>query len=448
MIVLGLGSSLGDRLDNLRRALNAIKKIPELTVLQVSPVYMSDAMLPENASETWHVPYLNFALRCESHLSPDKLLTQLKSIEKNLGRQVAEKWAPRIIDIDILAWDNKIIQTNALTLPHKGLLDRPFALWPLADVAPYWPFPENGEQQGKTAAELITHWGSRFSGHAPFHTKQINQRVDTPRLMGVINITPDSFSDGGKYIAVENALEQARHLINVGADIIDIGAESTAPNSTTISAEDEWARLEPVLKAINQEKRSFLLPPKISVDTRRASVAEKALAYDIDWLNDVTGFRDPAMVALAVASGKDCLVMHHVSLPAHKELLPSDVNAVSFIHDWAKQHLFDLENKGIARDKIIFDPGIGFGKAAHQSLALIKNIDTFSDLGCRILVGHSRKSFLSTFTDLPFAQRDTETLACSLYLSQQPVDYLRVHDVEMCARGLKVWKALSVTLSC
>lgn len=442
MVILGFGASLGDKLENLRRALNEIKQLGAISILQVSPVYISDAMLPDEASPDWHVPYLNFALSCKTNLSPSELLLKLKSIEHTLGREKSARWAPRIIDIDILAWDNAVIQEGSLHIPHKGLIDRPFALWPLADVAPTWEFPEAGNNKDKAAAELITAWGSRFSGDAPFHTRQINQRVDTPRIMGIINITPDSFSDGGKFNSVDTAIKQALHLVSSGADVIDIGAESTAPKSTAISAEQEWERLEPVLNAIQLAKKDFLVPPKISIDTRRVKVAEKSLQYNIDWLNDVTGFQDPDYVKLAVESNKDCVVMHHVTLPAHKTLLPGNVDVVKHIYHWADEHFTKLESQGLSREKIIFDPGIGFGKAAHQSIELIKHIDAFTKLDCRILVGHSRKSFMSTFTHHPFSERDIETLACSLYLSQQPVDYLRVHDVEMCARGMRVWKAL------
>ena len=439
MIVLGLGTSLGDRLDNLRRALSTIKKIAGLTVSKVSPVYMSDAMLPEDAPLDWDLPYLNIALRCETTLAPTELLKKLKTIETEMGRHDAARWAPRVIDIDILAWGNEIINDGTLSIPHRGLLERPFALWPLADIAPFWQCPK----EGKTASELITVWGSRFTGDAPFHTRQIYQRIDTPILMGIVNVTPDSFSDGGKYLIAEAAAEQAICLVNAGAEIIDIGAESTAPTKTPLTSDEEWSRLEPVLLAIQQAKKHFLLPPKISVDTRHADVARKALAYQIDWLNDVTGFQDPDMVKVAVDSGKECVVMHHVSIPASKDkVLPRNVDVVKYIFDWAEKRFADLERQGIARDKLIFDPGIGFGKTPEQSLELIKHISVFSALGTRILVGHARKSFMANWTHYPAPQRDIETLAISLFLSQQPVDFLRVHDVEMCARGLRVTQSL------
>jgi 2-amino-4-hydroxy-6-hydroxymethyldihydropteridine diphosphokinase/dihydropteroate synthase len=444
-VVLGLGSNLGDRLTHLRTALAAIKNVGSLAVKQVSPLYISDAMLPDIAAPEWDIPYLNLAVRCETNLSPTDLLSILKTIEATIGREEKIRWAPRIIDIDILAIDALEIQEATLSIPHEGLLERPFALWPLADVWPTWKYPSKGAQQNKIAAELVEKWGSRYTGDCRFRTRQINQRIDTPVLMGVVNVTPNSFSDGGKFFRADAASQQALYLSYSGAEIIDIGAESTEYNATALTSDEEWARLEPVLNELHRVKNDFLLPPKISIDTRHADVAKKALAYDfVHYINDVTGLQDPAMIDLAVQSQKKCIVMHHLTIPANKaEVLPRSMDVVAHLYDWAQKHFDDLERKGIVRKNIIFDPGIGFGKTAEQSLALIKNIDVFSKLACSILVGHSRKSFISMFSRHMAPERDVETLVCSLYLADKAVDILRVHDVEMCARGIRTWKMLT-----
>src|SRR3990167_2734641 len=167
MIVLVLGSNIGDRLHHLRKALQAIKAIPHLTVEQVSPVYHSEALLPDNAPLDWDQPYLNVACRCDTTLEPLALLKQLKTIEWSIGRKPEIRhWGPRILDIDILAWDDRVIKSDLLTIPHENLLERPFALWPLADVAAFWRFPLAGPFENKMAAELVVSWGSRFSGDA------------------------------------------------------------------------------------------------------------------------------------------------------------------------------------------------------------------------------------------------------------------------------------------
>ncbi|TAK72848.1 MAG: dihydropteroate synthase [Gammaproteobacteria bacterium] len=444
MVVLGLGSNVGDRLAHLRKALQAIQKIPGVMVEQVSPVYLSDALLPDNAPPEWDMPHLNLALRCHTTLEPLALLKELKNIEWSIGRKPEVRhWGPRIIDIDILAWGELVLQSEIFTVPHLNLQDRPFALWPLADVAPLWTFPLPGPNQGKTAAQIAEKWGSRFTGEAPLRTQQIYQRVDTPRLVGVVNVTPDSFSDGGQFVSADHALAHALLLVNSGAEIIDIGAESTAPKAAPLEVATEWARLEPILLALKNARESFLIPPKISVDTRHTEVAAKALAMGVDWINDVTGLQDPAMQEIVLHSNADCVVMHHMSIPASRDVvLPRDQDVVELVYEWGAKQLESLERRGIPRERMIFDPGVGFGKVPEHSLMLVKEAETFKQLGVRLLIGHSRKSFLSLFTGHPAAERDVETIAMSFYLAKHQVDYLRVHEVEMSARTLRVAAAL------
>lgn len=444
MVILGLGSNVGDRLAHLRKALFAIKQISGIQVQQISPVYVSDALLPDDAPSDWDKPYFNFAIRCETTLEPLALLKELKNIEWSIGRKPEKRhWGPRVLDIDILAWDDVVIETEALTVPHESIQERPFALWPLADVAPLWLFPIRGDNAGKTAAQMVEPWGSRFDGQAPFRTRQIYQRIDTPQLVGVINVTPDSFSDGGQFLSVDQAVQQALHLMDSGAEIIDIGAESTAPRATLLEPAQEWERLEPVLSAIQSAQKHFLLPPKISVDTRHADVANKAIQLGAHWINDVTGLADPAMRDLIAQSGVECVMMHHVSLPASRyHVLPRQQNPVQLVFEWAENQITTLQQAGIELNKIIFDPGIGFGKVPEHSVLLLKHIAEFTRLGTRILAGHSRKSFLSLFTAYPPAQRDIETLTITLQLAQQPIDYIRLHNVEMCARGLRIMAAM------
>ena len=443
MVILGLGSNVGDRMMNMRRTLNAIKHITGVTVRQISPLYLSDALLPNNAPPEWNMPHLNLAIRIDTHLEPLALLKALKKIEALIGRAPEMRhWGPRIIDIDILAWDNLIIKNDALTVPHANLQDRPFALWPLADVAPFWIFPLSGTNQGKTAAQMVEAWGSRFNGKAPLRTRQIYQRLLAPQLVGIINVTPDSFSDGGQFLDHEKAFQQAVHLIEAGAEIIDIGAESTAPAAIPLSAEAEWARLEPILTVLKQSHADFILPPTISLDTRHAATAAKGLALGVNWINDVSGLDDPAMRDVIAQSSADCVVMHHINIPERREyLLPRDQDPTELVYAWGEKRLYELEQHGIPHEKVIFDPGIGFGKMAEQSLQLLKNAHVFKQLGARLLIGHSRKTFMSLLTNAPFAERDIETMVMSVLLAEQNIDYLRVHNVEMCARGLRTASA-------
>lgn len=437
MVILGLGSNIGDRLANLRKAFHLLKKIPNFQIEQVSPVYMSDALLPKNADVSWNTPYLNLAIRATTSLEPLTLLEKIKAIEKQCGRDASIDWSPRIIDIDILAWDNLVKYDDKLHIPHEHLHERPFALLPLKDVAPFWIYPLSGPHQGKTAIELTAQWNHK---DIPFHTRAIAQRIDTPALVGIVNITPDSFSDGGKYLQTEMAVQKIVGLVVDGAEIIDIGAESTGPKAKPITPLEEWKRLEPVLSTILQQKSQMVMAPKISIDTRHAYVAEKALSLGVDWINDVTGLDSTEMRATIAHRGCDVVFMHHLGVPvSQSRLIALKENPVAHVYQWAEKRISELD---IPSERLIFDVGIGYGKTAEQSLLLLKNISLFKELGVRLLAGHSRKSFLSQFTQEPAANRDVETVAVSHYLAEQEVDFLRVHHINHHARALKVQCAL------
>lgn len=440
MIILGIGCNIGDRLLNLRQALAALSAISELQIQHVSPVYESEALLPENAAATWDKPYLNAAISCTTSLTPDELLIKVKAIEASMGRQAAGHWSPRVIDIDILAWDDKNIFTDRLHIPHEGLLERPFALLPLADVAPNWRYclPETAETN-KTAAELVKKWGSRFTGKAPLKTRQIAHRIDTPQMVGILNVTPDSFSDGGKFMDLDKALQQMHELFNAGADVIDIGAESTRPvGAVALTPKMEQERLQPILEVISSLWPQEVFRPKISVDTRHAQTAEFALKYNIDFLNDVSGFTDAEMQRIALNSQVKLIFMHNLGIPANPGMhLSEDDDCVTTIYQWGWEHLTKLLQLGISQERLVFDVGIGFGKTAAQSWDLLRKIACFKELNIPLLVGHSRKSFLSLITDKPFIDRDLETASISGYLARRNVDYLRVHNVDATLRLLK-----------
>ena len=437
MIVLGLGSNIGDKLTNLRNAFEQLKQTPEIKIQKVSPIYISDALLPENADDSWDVPYLNFCISCTTDLKPLELLSKTKEIEKKLGRDKKLSWSPRIIDIDILAWDNLVKYDDNLHIPHEHLLDRPFALWPLRDVAPNWIFPIKGEFLGKQAIELAKKWAKTAT---PLNTRVIPHRIDIPRPMGILNVTKDSFSDGGKYFDKEDALNKAIKLANLGAEIIDIGAESTGPKAKEISVDVELQRLQPILELLEQNKDKFLIKPKISIDTRNYIVADKALDMGVDLINDVTGLDCKKMRDLLKNKTCDIVFMHNLGAPVSKsKLIPLDVDPVNYVYSWAKQKILGLD---IDPSRLIFDIGVGFGKTAEQSLTLINNIDKFKELGIKLLVGHSRKSFLTPFTAKPFHERDIETIVISTKLLEKQIDYLRIHNVEDHLRAFKIHSAL------
>jgi 2-amino-4-hydroxy-6-hydroxymethyldihydropteridine diphosphokinase/dihydropteroate synthase len=444
MVVLGLGSNSGDRLAYLRQALKYLRSLQTISVVQVSPVYESNALLPENAPRSWHRPYLNAAISCKTCLRPKVLLQQLQKIESQIGRARGLKWSPRIIDIDILAWDEECYQSEELCIPHADLLTRPFALWPLADLIPSWRYCTPGKSEtGIAAQEIIKKWGSRFSGKAPFCTKQIAHRIDTPEMVAAVNVTPDSFSDGGLYNAVENAVEQVKYSFISGADVIDIGAESTRPNCQGISSQTEWQRLGPVLEAISSVWKTTSFRPKISIDTRNAQTVKKALAFDIDWINDQTGLTNTKMRQVVIDADVKLVFMHNLTIPVRTDVvIPYDKNEVAEVYKWAECNLEQLQKIGIGKERLIFDVGIGFGKTAEQSFHLIQRINEFKSLSLPLLVGHSRKSYLSRFTNQPFSNRDVETMVITNFLANANIDYLRVHNVDFNMRALKIHKAL------
>lgn len=250
------------------------------------------------------------------------------------------------------------------------------------------------------------------------------------KLAAIVNLTPDSFSDGGKFAEAEEALAAIEGFIADGAAVIDIGAESTRPGATPVSPEEEWQRLEPVLSLLHRVRKPGVA---FSVDTRHGRTARRALAAGADWINDVTGFSSHDMVQAVKDSDCTLVMMHSLGAPADKSVtLPEGIDVVEALLAWARARVALLEEQGIDKNCIVFDPGLGFGKTPAQSHAIVRGIAQFKALGLPVLVGHSRKSFLGGDA----ANRDGATLAMSLILAGQGVDYLRVHDVRAHAQAL------------
>jgi dihydropteroate synthase len=248
------------------------------------------------------------------------------------------------------------------------------------------------------------------------------------KLVGILNITPDSFSDGGNTQTVQ-AIAHTQKLIADGATIIDIGAESTRPGATPLSHEEEWIRLDGIL----QEVIELCHANKVftSLDTRHPESAKKAISLGIDWINDVDGFNNPEMISAVKDSTASIVFMHSLGVPANKnKTLPEDVDPINYITDWANHKIKNLTENGISIDRLIFDPGIGFGKTTAQSWEILENIEEFKQLGTKILVGHSRKSFLNLLSGgQTVEENDLKTIAVSITLAAKEIDYLRVHDV-------------------
>ena len=261
------------------------------------------------------------------------------------------------------------------------------------------------------------------------------------RIMGVLNVTPDSFSDGGRFASPQAAIDQADRLVAAGADIVDVGGESTRPYAEPVSPAEEMARVIPVIEAIRRRHR---LP--ISIDTSKAVVARAALAAGADMLNDISAFRqDPKMVDVARESSVPVVLMHMQGTPADMQIRPSYRDVVAEILDFFEERVSWLTGQGIDRNRLIVDPGIGFGKSLQHNLSLLKHLDAFSRLGLPLLLGHSRKRFLGEITGQASAgERDLATaVVAALCCAKGAVKIVRVHDVAGTRQALQLAAALA-----
>lgn len=261
---------------------------------------------------------------------------------------------------------------------------------------------------------------------------------DAPSLMGILNVTPDSFSDGGENFDPEIALAHACAMQDAGAQIVDIGGESTRPGAAEVAVEEEIRRTAPVIAALRTRTD---LP--ISIDTRKARVARAAHEAGANLINDVAGFTyDPALAPFAAEAGMPVCVMHAQGTPEIMQNDPRYDNVALDIYDYLEGRVTALEEIGIPRTQIIIDPGIGFGKTLEHNLTLLQNLSLFHGIGCAILLGASRKRFIGTLSGVEDAgARVHGSVAVALAGVAQGVQMLRVHDVTETAQALALWRA-------
>ncbi len=257
-------------------------------------------------------------------------------------------------------------------------------------------------------------------------------------LMGILNVTPDSFSDGGEFQDETAALAQAKEMAAMGCDIIDIGGESTRPGADPVSPGDELARVIPVVRAIRAAVRA-----PISIDTRKSSVASQAISAGAGLINDTSalGF-DPAMAKVAASAGVPVCLMHALGDPKTMQDAPRYDNVVLDVYDYLQERIEYAMSAGIARQNLIIDPGIGFGKTLDHNLELLENISIFHGLGVPILLGASRKRFIGTLTGVDNATDCvTGSVAVALAAIAQGVQIVRVHDIAETRKGVALYQA-------
>ena len=260
--------------------------------------------------------------------------------------------------------------------------------------------------------------------------------LDRPLLMGIVNVTPDSFSDGGRFLAADAAIDHALQLEAEGADILDIGGESTRPGADAVDLDEECRRVLPVIQALAKRSRA-----RLSIDTRKAEVMRRAALEGVHLINDVAALgQDPEAMQTAAATGLPVVLMHTRGEPRTMQANPVYADVVLDIYDWLEARLEACERAGIPRNRLIVDPGIGFGKTLAHNLSLLGSLGVFHGLGCAVLLGASRKSFIGRLTGAAADDRLPGSIAAALIGASQGVQILRVHDVAATRQALAVWQ--------
>ena len=453
-IYLGLGSNLGDRLQNLQEAVRLLA--PEVQVSGLSSVYETEPW-----GYTDQPRFLNLALAAETNLEPQELLVHLKQIEAELKRETTFRNGPRTIDLDILFYGNVVMDTPDLVIPHPRLAERAFVLVPLDEIAPGFVHPVLHKTVHDLTRQTDTSSVLLFQAATPDCPQEVlnsRTKLEYPLawgsrtfVMGIINVTPDSFSGDGLLSqpdTVKAAVEQACRFIQQGADIMDIGGESTRPGSQPVEAGEEMQRVVPVIRAMRQ----LGLPVILSIDTYKASVAEAALQAGADWINDVWALRgDPDLAAVAADHRAPIILMHNRSKPNDATLdLRLGGRYVGAKYDdllgEIRQELLESVSlalgAGVAKDHIILDAGIGFGKTVDQNLELLNRQNEICALGYPVLLGPSRKSFIGYTLDAPPDQRLEGTAATVAVGISRGVDIIRVHDVAAMVKVARMTDAI------
>ena len=259
-----------------------------------------------------------------------------------------------------------------------------------------------------------------------------------PLIMGILNATPDSFSDGGQYFDAEAAVARGRQLAEEGADIIDIGGESTRPGSQAVSLDEELRRTIPVIRQLATQTS---VP--ISIDTTKAEVARQALATGAEIVNDISGLTfDERMLDVCREASAGVICMHIQGTPQTMQADPSYEDVVADVCAFLADRLQHLEASGIDRERVVLDPGIGFGKTAEHNMRILSNVSAFRSLGRPVLIGHSRKRFLAKVLGRVVEERSAGTIGVAIAVAAQSADIIRVHDVQSIRGALTAWDVI------
>ena len=301
------------------------------------------------------------------------------------------------------------------------------------------PLERLEDELGRLGPEADSAWRRLVAPRPPLRLGERVVRLDQPQVVGILNVTPDSFSDGGRHHDPDAAVEDGFAMASAGAALVDVGGESTRPGAQPVWEQDEAARVEPVVRRLANGGTA------VSIDTRKALVMEAALAAGAALVNDVSALtfdeRSPAVVARA---GCPVVLMHHQGPPETMQLAPSYDRPVPLaVYDWLEERIAAAEAAGIARERIVVDPGIGFGKTVQHNLQILNALSLFHGLGCPIMLGASRKRMIGALSgEAPADGRLAGSIALALKAADQGVQLLRVHDVPETVQAIRVWRGL------
>ncbi|CAJ2512363.1 Uu.00g053780.m01.CDS01 [Anthostomella pinea] len=444
---IALGSNLGDRVAMIEQACKemdarGIKVKRTSSLWETEPMYVLE-----------QERFVNGACEVETDLEPVPLLGQLQDIEKSMGRKKLIDKGPRNIDLDILLYEDEIINEPRLQIPHIGIAEREFVLRPLAELIPHkapdpsrpWKLIQDHlNELPLSRSEPLSTLTPISASHAPLNALRPTRKT---QLMAILNVTPDSFSDGGVHTP-GSLRDSILSFVRGGASMIDVGGQSTAPGTTDVGAEQEIARVLPAIQLIRSLPQARDVA--ISVDTFRASVAEAAVAAGADIINDVSaGQLDPAMLPAMAASGKTVCLMHMRGTPSTMSKLNSypEGELVSTIATELLERVREAEAAGVRRWRIVLDPGLGFAKVGEQNLAVLRHFDELRCWpgleGLPWLLGSSRKSFIGKVTGVPKPMdRVFGTAATVAAAVQGGADIVRVHDVVEMGQVVKMADAI------
>lgn len=267
-------------------------------------------------------------------------------------------------------------------------------------------------------------------------SRGLTLELSYPQVMGILNVTPDSFSDGGRYSQIDNALRHANEMIQAGATIIDIGGESTRPGAADVSVDEELERVIPIAEAIAKNFEIW-----VSVDTSKPEVMRESNRVGVHLINDIRALQEPGAIEAALETGLPVCLMHMQGMPRNMQHEPQYQDVVAEVDEFFSHHIARCVNAGIDKSKILLDPGFGFGKNLKHNYQLLSHLSDFHHFGLPLLVGMSRKSMIGQLLNVPPEQRVIGSVTCAVIAAMQGAQIIRVHDVKETAEAMRVVEA-------